>query len=112
MPNAKILSEKQAIVAELTEKFKNAAGGLRAPNDEFIRGFEAKIGGVRTKVEASDAGHVRDGKEISRLELALPRDTDPETVTAVRYAWDDYPDCNLVNGAGLPCGPFELEIKP
>ena len=28
MPNAKILSEKQAIVAELTEKFQNAAGGV------------------------------------------------------------------------------------
>ena len=28
MPNAKILSEKQAIVTELTEKFKNAAGGV------------------------------------------------------------------------------------
>ena len=89
--------------------FKNA-DGLRAPNDESIRGFEAKIGGVWTKVEASDAGCVRDGKELPRLELPLPRDTDPETVTAVRYAWDDYPDCNLVNGEGLPCGPFELEI--
>ncbi len=32
--------------------------------------------------------------------------------TRVRYAWDDYPDCNLVNGEGLPCGPFELEIEP
>ena len=32
--------------------------------------------------------------------------------TRVRYAWDVYPDCNLVNDAGLPCGPFELEIKP
>lgn len=38
--------------------------------------------------------------------------TDPKSVTAVRYAWDDYPDCNLVNGDGLPCGPFELEAKP
>lgn len=28
MPNAKILSEKQAIVAELTEKFQNAAAGV------------------------------------------------------------------------------------
>ena len=26
----------------------------------------------------------------------------------VRYAWDDFPDCNLVNGENLPCGPFEL----
>ena len=28
MPNAKVLSEKQAIVAELTEKLKNSAGGV------------------------------------------------------------------------------------
>ena len=28
MPNAKILSEKQAIVAELTEKLQNAAAGV------------------------------------------------------------------------------------
>ena len=28
----------------------------------------------------------------------------------VRFAWDDYPVCNLVNGDALPCGPFELDI--
>ena len=28
MPNAKILSEKQAIVADLTEKIQGAAGGV------------------------------------------------------------------------------------
>ena len=28
MPNAKILSEKQAVVAELTEKLKSAASGV------------------------------------------------------------------------------------
>lgn len=28
MPNAKVLSEKQAIVAELTDKLKNAAAGV------------------------------------------------------------------------------------
>ena len=28
MPNAKVLSEKQAIVAELTEKLQGAAGGV------------------------------------------------------------------------------------
>jgi large subunit ribosomal protein L10 len=28
MPNAKVLSEKQAIVAELTEKLKNASSGV------------------------------------------------------------------------------------
>ena len=28
----------------------------------------------------------------------------------VRYAWDDYPDCNLVSADGLPVGPFELSV--
>ena len=28
MPNAKVLSEKQAVVAELTEKLKGAAAGV------------------------------------------------------------------------------------
>ena len=28
---------------------------------------------------------------------------------AVRYAWGDNPDCNLVNKAGLPAGPFRTD---
>ena len=48
--------------------------------------------------------------EIDRYAVLLfPKDKTP---VRVRYAWDDYPDCNLVNGVGLPCGPFELEINP
>ena len=30
----------------------------------------------------------------------------------VRYAWDHYPDCNLVSADGLPVGPFELPVDP
>ncbi len=33
------------------------------------------------------------------------------TNVCVRYAWDDYPDCNLVSADGLPVGPFELKAK-
>ena len=102
---------KQHHECSLFIDFKNADDGLGTSDDDFIRGFEAKIGDVWTKVKASNAGHLRQGKELPRIELMLPRDTAPESVTAVRYAWDDYPDCNLVNGAGLPCGPFELEVK-
>ena len=43
------------------------------------------------------------------VQISIPEGMEP---ALVRYAWDDYPDCNLVNGGGLPCGPFELEIKP
>ena len=30
----------------------------------------------------------------------------------VRYAWDDYPDCDLVSADGMPVGPFELSVGP
>ncbi len=30
----------------------------------------------------------------------------------VRYAWDHYPDCDLVSADGLPVGPFELPVGP
>lgn len=39
--------------------------------------------------------------------LTIPEGMEPATV---RYAWDDYPVCNLVGAEGLPCGPFELAI--
>ena len=28
---------------------------------------------------------------------------------AVRYAWEGDPDCNLINGAGLPASPFRTD---
>jgi sialate O-acetylesterase len=31
---------------------------------------------------------------------------------AVRYAWSNYPYCNLYNGAGLPAGPFRTDDFP
>ncbi len=32
--------------------------------------------------------------------------------TAVRYAWSDFPVCNLYNGAGLPAAPFRTDRQP
>lgn len=29
---------------------------------------------------------------------------------AIRYAWDDYPDCDLVSQDGLPVGPFAIPV--
>jgi sialate O-acetylesterase len=31
---------------------------------------------------------------------------------AVRYAWRENPDCNLVNGAGLPATTFRTDDWP
>ncbi len=44
----------------------------------------------------------------ARVLLDIPEGMIPATV---RYAWDDYPACNLVGEDKLPCGPFELAIK-
>jgi sialate O-acetylesterase len=41
---------------------------------------------------------------VSSPEVAKP--------VAVRYAWDDDPECNLVNSAGLPASPFRTDQWP
>ncbi len=35
---------------------------------------------------------------------------DGQTVAELRYAWADFPVCNLFNGAGLPASPFRAEL--
>jgi sialate O-acetylesterase len=42
----------------------------------------------------------------------LLEDPDAATATRVRFCWADSPLCNLYDGAGLPAGPFELEVVP
>ena len=44
---------------------------------------------------------------VLQRDCAVPEGFAP---AKVRFAWDDYPVCNLVNGEGLPCGPFELAL--
>ena len=79
--------------------FKNAAG-LATSDGGPVRGFQLVDGaGKAVWAEARTEGEavlvsVPPGFEAAR----------------VRHAWDDYPVCNLVNGAALPCGPFELDI--
>ena len=38
---------------------------------------------------------------VSSAEVAKP--------VAARYAWENWPDCNLYNGAGLPASPFRTD---
>ena len=52
MPNAKILSEKQAIVASLTEKFQNAAAGVIVD----YRGITFVVKNTLARFAAKNAG--------------------------------------------------------
>ena len=92
----------------LVVEFENA-DGLSTSDGKPVRGFQVCDGDLTVPNKATI--ETRGGRPVVVLdadELSL-LSWNP---TRIRYAWDDYPDCNLVNGDGLPCGPFELEIKP
>ena len=80
--------------------FKNAEG-LKTSDGKRLRGFQLK---GENGESAFWQGHVL-GETVV---IHVPADFRP---VRVRYAWDDFPDCNLVNGEGLPCGPFEFGLE-
>ena len=65
MPNAKILSEKQAIVASLTEKFQNAAAGvivMRLTEGASLVSFAAVSPEDEESYGAEQAGQTEDAE--------------------------------------------------
>ncbi|MGB0993853.1 MAG: GDSL-type esterase/lipase family protein [Akkermansiaceae bacterium] len=80
--------------------------GMKASDGKAIRGFE--IAGSDKKFHPATAVVNGSYLEVSSKEVARP--------AAVRYAWANNPDCNLVNGENLPASPFRTDtwknIKP
>ena len=94
IPQDAALADGKVVVA-----FKNAAG-LATSDGEAVKGFQ---------LVGADGKTVWAGAEIAgeTVAVAVPEGLAP---AKVRFAWDDFPECNLVNGDALPCGPFELDI--
>ena len=84
----------------LVVSFKNATG-LKTSDGQAVSGFQV-VGADGKAVWASAA------IQGETVVVTVPAGVQP---SAVRYAWDDYPVCNLVNGSDLPCGPFRLGVK-
>lgn len=83
-------------------EFDRADGGLRSSNGRALRGFEvAGEDGVFVPATATVKGAT-----VTVLSLLVP------VPVAIRYAWADDPDGNLVNGAGLPAAPFRTNRSP
>ncbi|MBN1553335.1 MAG: 9-O-acetylesterase [Phycisphaerae bacterium] len=80
--------------------FDFADGGLIARDGGDLKGFA--VAGEDGKFVWADAKI--DGETVLVWSDKLSRPT------AVRYAWADNPVCNLYNQAGLPAGPFRVEI--
>ncbi|MDF1573207.1 MAG: sialate O-acetylesterase, partial [Bacteroidales bacterium] len=84
--------------------FSHVGTGLKTSQDgEQLKGFV--VAGEERNFVAADAVFVNDST------LAIVSDAVAEPVAA-RYAWSKNPDCNLVNGAGLPASPFRTDDWP
>jgi len=70
-------------------------GGLVAKGGD-LRGFE--IAGEDGAWKPAQATIDGDKVIVTSSEVAAP--------TQARYAWSNFPDCNLFNGEGLPASPF------
>ena len=84
---------------KVSVSFKNGADLIISSGDA-LKGFQ--LAGADRSFQWVTAAI-----EGNTVALDIPEGMDPVTV---RYAWDDYPDCNLVGAFGLPCGPFQLNI--
>ena len=72
-----------------------------------VKGFQVSADGTNWTWAAASVS--ADRPDIVSVDCrALPDPT--RGPVAVRYAWDDYPDCDLATEAGLPVGPFELPV--
>jgi sialate O-acetylesterase len=84
--------------SEIVLKFSHADGGLAA-KDGALKGFT--IAGDDRQWKPATARIEGENVIVSSTEVPKP--------VAARYAWQDWPDCNLVNGAGLPASPFRTD---
>jgi sialate O-acetylesterase len=83
----------------VTVQFKHATG-LQAKEARAVSGFA--LAGADKKFHWASAIITEDGQvRVTCAKVKKP--------VAVRYAWGDNPDCNLVNKAKLPATPFRTD---
>jgi sialate O-acetylesterase len=83
---------------EIVVRFTHADGGLVAKGGA-LEGFV--IAGDDRAWKPAQARIEGDRVVVWSPEIAKP--------AAVRYAWENFPTCNLYNGAGLPATPFRTD---
>jgi sialate O-acetylesterase len=83
---------------EITLSFKHTDGGLVAKDGE-LKGFV--IAGGDKQWKPATVRIEKDKVIVSSPDVKKP--------VAVRYAWENFPTCNLYNGAGLPATPFRTD---
>jgi sialate O-acetylesterase len=93
LPAGSVVSGREMVV-----RFTHTNGGLVAKGGA-LQGFV--IAGEDGQWKSAQARIEGDTIVVSSPEVAGP--------VAVRYAWENFPTCNLYNGAGLPATPFRTD---
>jgi sialate O-acetylesterase len=84
-------------------------GSIRVQFDHAGSGLVAKEGALRTfEVAGADRRFKPAEARIDGGTVVVSSSSVPAPLY-VRYAWSDYPDCNLYNSDGLPASPFQSE---
>jgi sialate O-acetylesterase len=86
----------------ITVSFQHANGGLKSITGGPLTGFQ--IAAADQQWKPAEARIVGETVVVSSSEVAQP--------VAVRYAWKNWPDYSLANGAGLPASPFRTDDWP
>jgi sialate O-acetylesterase len=95
-----IIHEIKADGESLLLGFSHAESGLKVAGEGELKGFTiAGADGVFVPAKAEIVGKV---VKVSSESVKEPK--------IVRYGWDNVPDVNLANGAGLPASPFQSAL--
>ncbi len=84
---------------EIILRFRHVEGGLVARGGP-LTGFV--VAGADRKWAPAQARLVDNTLVVSAPDVPAP--------LAARYAWENFPTCNLYNGAGLPASPFRTDV--
>ncbi len=120
--NKQEVGRRLALCAEATVYYRD-----QEFSGPIFVGAQAEDGKIRLSFRNADGMKAQDGGPLKGFALAgedkvyhwaeatvqgdhiIVTCKDVPTPVAVRYAWADNPECNLVNSAGLPASPFRAE---
>ncbi len=97
-----VYASMEAAGGRIRLKFTSNGGGLAAKDGKSLTGFS---------IAGANRNFVWAKAELKGTEVVVWSDAVPAPV-AVRYAWDDDPDCTLMNREGLPAVPFRTDDWP
>jgi sialate O-acetylesterase len=81
-------------------RFDSVGGGLEAMGGEMLKDFI---------IAGEDQKFVKASAKITGKSTVLVSSPDVTDPAAVRFGWQDVPEGNLFNSAGLPASPFRTD---